>query len=331
MTEINQIYDIIRYERKILATKSIKDIYIYDGEATLTIDNKPLSKGCQACKSGSWICIYIGEECNLSCDFCPQEDERHTKGRHDTWINGGNYTYGMKVELSDIDKVIEKNPQISGISFSGGEPFIFIDKIEKWSNYLTKKYPNIYKWIYTNGVYVDNNSLERLTKAGLQEIRFDAAATNYSDTTIKKIKLAKEYFDFVSIEVAALPWLTEDFHIFLNEVENYIDYLNIHTLQVHRGLNWERLLENHPELNDKLTYIDKRWNREESLQSLLEVYKTLRYIAKNNLDINVNDCGAFNMANQQVGWQYQKNNSEGYPQETWEDFKQRAKDDGFLP
>lgn len=326
MIELEQTYNIIREERK-----KISDLRIYDGEATISLNDIPLSKGCQACKSGSWICIYVGEECNLSCDFCPQEDERHTKGKHDTWINGGNYTYGMKVELSDIDKVIKANPQITGISFSGGEPFIFIKKIEEWSTYLTEKYPHIYKWIYTNGVYVNDNSLERLSKVGLQEIRFDAAATNYSKTTNEKIKLAKKYFDFVSIEVAALPWLTDDFHKCLLEVEDVITYLNIHTLQVHRGLNWERLLESHSDLNNELTYIDHRHGREESLQSALETYKTIQFIKENNLDIIVNDCGAFNMANQQVGWQYQKNNSDGYPYESWENFKQRAKDDGFLP
>jgi len=326
MIERTQAYDMIRSERN-----KIPDLRIYDGEASISLDDRPLSKGCQACKSGSWICIYVGEECNLSCDFCPQEDERHTKGKHDTWINGGNYSYGIKVELEDIDKVIEKNPQISGISFSGGEPFIFIDKIEKWSNYLTKKYPNIYKWIYTNGVYVNNETLDRLSKVGLQEIRFDAAATNYSRTTIERIKLAKKYFEVVSIEIAALPWFTELLNGCLVELEDYITYLNIHTLQVHRGLNWERLIESHLELNDTLTYIDERHGREESLQSALEVYKTIRFIKDNKLDIIVNDCGSFNMANQQVGWQYQKNNSEGYNYESWDNFKQRAKDDGFLP
>jgi len=326
MIERTQAYDMIRSERN-----KIPDLRIYDGEASISLDDRPLSKGCQACKSGSWICIYVGEECNLSCDFCPQEDERHTKGKHDTWINGGNYSYGIKVELEDIDKVIEKNPQISGISFSGGEPFIFIDKIEKWSNYLTKKYPHIYKWIYTNGVYVNNETLDRLSKVGLQEIRFDAAATNYSRTTIERIKLAKKYFEVVSIEIAALPWFTELLNGCLVELEDYITYLNIHTLQVHRGLNWERLIESHLELNDTLTYIDERHGREESLQSALEVYKTIRFIKDNKLDIIVNDCGSFNMANQQVGWQYQKNNSEGYNYESWDNFKQRAKDDGFLP
>ena len=326
MIERTQAYDMIRSERN-----KIPDLRIYDGEASISLDDRPLSKGCQACKSGSWICIYVGEECNLSCDFCPQEDERHTKGKHDTWINGGNYSYGIKVELEDIDKVIEKNPQISGISFSGGEPFIFIDKIEKWSNYLTKKYPHIYKWIYTNGVYVNNETLDRLSKVGLQEIRFDAAATNYSRTTIERIKLAKKYFEVVSIEIAALPWFTELLNGCLVELEDYITYLNIHTLQVHRGLNWERLIESHLELNNTLTYIDERHGREESLQSALEVYKTIRFIKDNKLDIIVNDCGSFNMANQQVGWQYQKNNSEGYNYESWDNFKQRAKDDGFLP
>lgn len=326
MLNIENVYNIIRSERE-----KIPGLKIYDGEATVTLDDRPLSKGCRACKSGSWICIYVGEECNLSCDFCPQEDERHTKGKHDTWINGGNYTYGMKVELSDIDKVISDNPQITGISFSGGEPFIFIDKIEKWATYFTEKYPNIYKWIYTNGVYVNDKTLERLSNVGIQEIRFDAAATNYSRTTIERIKLAKKYFEVVSIEVAALPWFTELLNGCLIELEEYITYLNIHTLQVHRGLNWERLIESHPELNDLMTYIDTRYGREESIQSALEVYKTIRFIKDNKLDIIINDCGAFNMANQQVGWQYQKNNSDGYPYESWDNFKQRAKDDGFLP
>ena len=318
-------YEIIDAER----TK-VPGLEIRDDGATVILNDKQLSKGCQACKTGAWICIYIGPNCNLSCDYCPQDDSRHTTKKDRVWVNGGNFSYADDVKLEDIDWIIEKNPQIKGISFSGGEPFMYFDRVVEWAKYLAK-YPHIYKWIYTNGTLPTEAQFKTLAKIGVNEIRFDGAATEYSDKTIEKIKLARKYFEFICVETPALPWLTDKLHSFLSQLKNELDYLNLHTLQINRQLNWPRLLRNHSELNDALTYKDSRSGREESLQSLLETYKTIRHIQENKLDIIVNDCGNLNMANQSAGWFFQRNNCNGCNEETWENFRERVKKDGGLP
>jgi len=325
MIPLKIAHEIIRAERaKTLGLKVSKD------EITVTLDDRPLSKGCQACKTASWICIYIGETCNLACDYCPQDEARHEKGKNRTWINGGNFSYCDDITLKDIDWVIKKNPQISGISFSGGEPFLFFDKVVKWATYFTNKYPQIYKWIYTNGVLPKETQFKELSKIGIDEIRFDGAATEYSAQTVQKIKLARKYFNFVCVETPALPWLTDKLHLFLDQLQDDLDYLNLHTLQVNKELNWPKLLK-HIELNDALVYEDLRSNRKESLQSFLEVYKTIRYVKEKKYKIIINDCGSFNMANQTVGWQFQRNNCNGCKKETWKDFRERARKDGMVP
>lgn len=121
---------------------------------------------------------------------CPQIS-RHNEPEF-IWANGGNDDIHS---LEDLKRVLDRNPRIEGISFSGGEPFKYLDKIYEWLTFVNENYShlNLYKWIYTNGVLVTEESCLKLREHGLNEIRFDLAATNYSNKIIDKIRYCKKY------------------------------------------------------------------------------------------------------------------------------------------
>jgi len=308
-----------------LRTKIKDKIEVSDFGATITQKGKKLSTGCYACKSGSWICIYIGVSCNLKCLFCPQIS-RHSE-KEFIWANGGNDDIHS---TEDLKRVLDKNKRITGISFSGGEPFLYLDKVKEWLEFINKNYAdlNLYKWIYTNGTKVTKEKCLMLKANGINEIRFNLAATNYSDKIIKKIEYCKKIFDKICVEVPVEPWRVDKLIESLPKLDKIgLDYLNLHELSVCND-NRDRLITG--------GYVDPRLlyqsGEEHYLPSIIDTHKVINYIEDNNLNIIYNDCSARNMVNQSLGWQYQRNRQNPeYIWEEWEDFLIRAKADGNTP
>jgi len=305
----------------------IKDkIEVTDFGATIVPNGKELSKGCTACKTGSWICVYIGVSCNLKCVSCPQISRHNVE--EFIWANGGADNIHS---LEDLKKTIDNNERITGISFSGGEPFLYLDLVHKWLNFINEHYAhlNLYKWIYTNGELVTKEKCEKLKELGINEIRFDLAATNYSNRTIDKLEYCKTIFDKISVEVPVEPWKTDKFIGSLKRLDEIgLDYLNLHELSVCSD-NKGRLIDG--------GYVDENMlyeapTGEHYLASIFDTYKIIDYIEDNNLSIIYNDCSAKNMVLQTMGWQYQRNmqNSE-LGKETWEVFVKRAEENGHTP
>lgn len=304
----------------------IKDkIEISDFGATVTPKGKKLSNGCYSCKNGSWICIYIGVSCNLKCVSCPQISRHNQK--EFIWANGGNDDIHS---LDDLKRVLDKNRRITGISFSGGEPFLYLDKVKEWLEFINNNYSdlNLYKWIYTNGTKVTREKCLILKELGINEIRFDLAATNYSDKIIKKIEYCKTIFDKISVEVPVEPWQTKKLIKVLPILDKIgLDYLNLHELSICND-NQNRLIEG-GYVDPKLIY---NAGEKHYLPSIIDTYEIINFIEDNNLNIIYNDCSARNMINQLLGWQYQRNRQNpNYVWEDWEDFLKRAEKDGNIP
>jgi uncharacterized protein len=176
-----------------------------------------LSRGCQLCQQGKWLCIFLTYECNADCHFCPapvKRDEIHS-------------AFGSRKE--DILPYLAEN-DFEGISFSGGEPFISYERLKEWLIYFKKHLPDFYYWVYTNGLLVNKERLYELSELGMEEIRFNIAATGYlSDVVLKNIEIARECFPYVSVEV---PSIKKDYPVLKRSLEKLagigIDFLNLH-------------------------------------------------------------------------------------------------------
>jgi pyruvate formate-lyase activating enzyme-like uncharacterized protein len=154
-----------------------------------------LSPGCRACKQGTWDCIFVTMRCNLDCRFCysphsiPQDYAGSAFGGTAEQI-AGNY----------------EKTSITGISFSGGEPFLDAKNLFEWVTWFKTRFPERYYWVYTNGLLADAASLRRLGELGLDEIRFNAAATGYDHPTVMEhVRAASDHIPNVTIEIPAIP------------------------------------------------------------------------------------------------------------------------------
>ncbi len=152
-----------------------------------------ISKGCGTCGAGNWSCLFITGKCNAGCFYCPapqQTDEAPS-------------SQGLTFETPQSYANYVKYFNFKGVSFSGGEPLLFFNRTLEYLKAVRNTCSSdTYIWMYTNGILAEREKMKLLADAGLNEIRFDIGATNFS---LDKVKLAKGLIPHVTIEIPAVP------------------------------------------------------------------------------------------------------------------------------
>jgi pyruvate formate-lyase activating enzyme-like uncharacterized protein len=181
----------------------------------------PLSPGCRICSQGDWSCLFVNGRCNCRCFYCPspQDDVSVPTTNRLTFNKAGDYAdyvgaFGFK-----------------GISISGGEPLLTFERSRTYIEAVRRQHGDgLHIWLYTNGVLLTREKLTRLHEAGLNEIRFDISAVDYS---LDQVALAPGLIDCVTIEIPAIP---EDFHRLVGLLPHIkalgVDHLNLHQLRL---------------------------------------------------------------------------------------------------
>jgi uncharacterized protein len=185
-----------------------------------------LSPGCQACRAGSWDCIFTLTQCNLRCEFCysPQN-------LPDDYVGSVFGTTPSEIAANHAQT------NITGISFSGGEPFLDPQKLLEWVAWFKRWSPEKYCWVYTNGLLADETSLRQLGALGLDEIRFNAAAAGYTHPRVlENIALAARFIPSVTVEIPAIPKHAARLFAALPEwCARGVKFLNLHELLYEPG------------------------------------------------------------------------------------------------
>jgi uncharacterized protein len=206
------------------AAQVIPEIQIKNGGEALFLGK--LSPGCNACKNGEWDCYFITMECNLACAFCWRP--LFPKKNH----------YGS-VLTSNEDMLPQTQTRnlITGTSISGGEPFLDPERLFEWVKRLKSTHPKTYLWIYTNGLLVQKTHILRLAELGLNELRFNMAASGYSHPVVlKNLANASQYLPVATVEIPAIP---EDRELLMTALQTWsslgIRHLNLHELVYEPG------------------------------------------------------------------------------------------------
>lgn len=175
------------------------DLVMLDNNMSVWTKNSSheFSEGCRSCGEGTWLCIFVGPKCNLDCVYCPQGSKYqkdsafdHARSFSSWWID-------------DTKLIVEGAPEdkIRGVSYSGGEPFLYLDKVVEMGNFVKEKKPKSYQWIYTNGVLADRDSMTRIYDAGIDEIRFHINATDFADRVMENMRTSRSIFPRVTVEI----------------------------------------------------------------------------------------------------------------------------------
>ena len=156
-------------------------------------DGHDLSPGCRACGEGTWACLFVNGVCNARCFFCPAPQATRDPPE----------TSGLPFpEVDDFLDYVERFG-FTGVSLSGGEPLLTEERTHAFLTALRARFgARLHLWLYTNGLLATPERLARLAAAGLDEIRFNALAT---DGDLTAVRAAVGLFPRVTVEIPAPP------------------------------------------------------------------------------------------------------------------------------
>lgn len=230
-----------------------------------------ISKGCELCGKGEWSCLFITGRCNANCFYCPT-----TQNSDDTPM-AQQLSFENHDEYADFINYFK----FKGCSFSGGEPFLVFDKVVKFLETLRKKCsPDLYIWMYTNGILGTEEKFNTLSKLGLNEVRFDIGATSYKIDTIKK---AKGLIDNITVEIPMDPDKLDVLKELIPQlITTGVTNLNLHQMRL--------TSYNASKLQDR-NYTFIHGEHPTVLESELAALELIKYVDSNKLGIGINYCG----------------------------------------
>ncbi len=235
-----------------------------------------LSPGCQACKNGTWDCVFTTMRCNLNCSFCCSP--------HAIPSDYSGSAYGATP--AEISAAYART-LINGISFSGGDPFMRPNLLFDWIAQFKPLNPDAYTWVYTNGVLTSEKNLRVLSELGIHEIRFNLAATGYDNAAVlNNVALAARLLPTVTVEIPAIPAHVDKLIASLPDWSSRgVRFLNLHELMFEPGSNSAECAGERCDVvtpDGHRTVIDPR--------SRAVVRAVMLAVQRDHLPLSVNDC-----------------------------------------
>lgn len=249
--------------------------------------------GCQSCARGKWAVMFVGAPCNLGCFFCPYvglfEQPRGTIVQNEgseLTVSFLGATFTSLRELQLQASLVKDD--FDGIAWVGGEPMMptLLPKLLPFIRYFHEAYSTYHQWLYTNGTFATRENMQALYDAGIRELRFNLAATNFSKEVIENMKEARKIFDYLCIEI---PMLKDSYE---GLMKNYASILET-------GLDQMNLAEfivgyNHFEKPDVLAKEGKLYNYKGFITSPISsrkyTYEVIKKAAEEKWPVVINDC-----------------------------------------
>jgi hypothetical protein len=226
------------YQEKVLAgirkRQKTLDRLRTDGHGLLNWWGGDLAEGCRIClfSKNGFRPIRSVTRCNLRCHFCYYNDSHDTFEDLKPWHFQINSRYR---EADDIKVMLDKQSDtLDGIAWVFFEPFLDVEKHLDLIGHIHDL--GIYQWMYTNGTLCNRENLTRLADAGLDELRFNLAATLCDAGVIRQVRTAASLFASVGIESPMFDQyfqaLKENRHALL---DSGIGFINCAELHLHQG------------------------------------------------------------------------------------------------
>lgn len=185
---------------------------------SMTLFTKGLPAGCKPCLAGKGTNLYVTGLCTRDCFFCFNQ-----KPRKDETV-----VHGIPVKDPSEAPAIVERFGLRSVGLSGGEPLLFPERVLALIAALKAMPEPPRVDLYTNGDRASAEVLRRLKAAGLDSIRFDAAARDYD---LAPVRLAAGVFDEVAVEIPVVPEDMPKLRPMVLELDRLgVKHLNIHEL-----------------------------------------------------------------------------------------------------
>lgn len=192
------------------------------GNPDIGLYNHFLPKGCEFCRLGSKLVIYITGLCGDNCYYCPVSDERF----------GKDVMFANEMPVSSpYDFIYEAyRMKALGAGITGGDPILTIDKVVNVIRLLKDEFgSDFHIHLYTSGRYVTYDVLRELENVGLDEIRFHPVKEEY----LKAVEKALQFNFDVGLEVPVIPG-EEDYleKLIKWSIEKGVKFINLNELEL---------------------------------------------------------------------------------------------------
>jgi len=180
---------------------------------TCYIKGRGIPKGCKYCLKGSKVVLFLNGICQKPDHcfwYCLISEERR----------GKNLTFADEIEIINKEELLQEIDLINalGMSITGGEPLSKFN-LEKTIDYIEfikeEKGNKFHIHLYTNSLNFNENIADRLSLAGLDEIRFHPARKDWAN-----IKQALNKQMIVGAEVPVIPGFEN-----VKYIEELVSYL----------------------------------------------------------------------------------------------------------
>lgn len=192
------------------------------GNPEVSLYNKELPLGCELCRLGGKLVVFISGECGDNCYYCPVSNERF----------GKDVMFANEKKVEDLHEFIYEAYKMNalGAGITGGDPILHLDRVVNLIKLLKTEFgKNFHVHLYTSGRYVNYDSLEALEEAGLDEIRFHPLKPEYLKAVEKALKFSMD----VGIEVPSVPGEEEYLRFLINwAIDHKVKFVNINELEI---------------------------------------------------------------------------------------------------
>ncbi len=203
-----------------------------------------LAKGCRLCVQGEKSVLFATGLCARHCYFCPISDKKRNKDV--VYIN--EWPTDKKENILKEVKLCSSK----GAGITGGDPLVRTDRCVRFIKLLKKNFgKKFHIHLYTPLDLVNEKNLEKLYKAGLDEIRFHPDLEK--DSGWDKICLARKFGWDIGVEIPSIPGKEKQIKKLIDFIQGKIDFLNINELEI-SDTNAQNLVEMGFKPKDRISY-----------------------------------------------------------------------------
>jgi pyruvate formate-lyase activating enzyme-like uncharacterized protein len=195
-----------------------------------------LPKGCVLCEQGGKMVLLVTGKCGRRCFYCPLSSEKR----------GKDVFYANERSVANPEDILDEARLMDalGTGITGGDPLLETARTADAIKALKKRFGRSHHvHLYTSET--DRKKIERVARAGLDEIRFHPPLalwgkldkTPYRDA----VRLSKRLRLAVGLELPAIPGKEDDLIAAIRfSDEMGLDFVNINELEFSET-NWKAL------------------------------------------------------------------------------------------
>ena len=243
---------------------------------------KDICMGCQSCLANQITHIRHSDKCNCSCDFC------YLYGKSDDEMILPKWAYMESLTRFNLDEdeiklMLSKQVfgKVHAIGWLQKEPLLEMEKMKPIMEYISSN--GIYQYLYTNGILATSRTLELLKRWGLNEIRFNLQASDFTSHVLKNLQTACSLIEHVCIET---PIFSKSYNNFLKHKDFIlncgVEQINMPELQVNPH-NLDLFKDEGPIYRHRRGYTSP-------ISSRHYVYDLIEIAIKEKWNIIINDC-----------------------------------------